>query len=315
MNDFGYYQTLFDLCDLASQASDDDLFQISTLQSEPNKNTHKALHAIIHNQNCYIEDNQSLAVTEALCGWAMRPEHPKYFAIATAILVANDLQYGSGVSDTLDFFVMAEDKYTTLEPPIRTTIMRGFFTLSKRNYRNHLGDVEIPFPEPAGNKDRILEKLKNVARKVQPMVLESISKADYSYRAEEHLAALKTLVYEKDFQLPSDWTVPREVLQLTGHVETNVGFQFSTAILLMNAISSSYLDFDMEVRWEEAERYFALPSEERDAILSAYRFLYETEKHWNPSSDFMIPAYGDTSLTAAESRSFIKNVRPPNPAG
>ena len=245
----------------------------------------------------------------------MRPEHPKYFAIATAILIANELQYGSGVSDTLDFYEMSEGEYATLEPPVRAAIMRGFYVLSKRNYRNHLADARISFPEPAGNKNLILEKLRNVARKVHPMVLESISKANYGIWAEEHLAALKILVYEKDFRLPSTWTEPHDVLELTSFGETGAGFQFSTAILMIDAILVSYSDYNMEFRWGKAERYFALPSEERDAILSAFRFLYESDEHWNPSSDFMIPAYGDTSLTAEESRSFIKGVRPLNPAG
>ena len=244
----------------------------------------------------------------------MRPEHPKYFAIATAILIANELQFGSGVSDTLDFYEMSEDEYASLGPSIRATIMRGFYILSKRNYRNHLYNIEIPFPEPVGNKDRILEKLKNVARKVHPMVLESISKANYGIWAEEHLAALKILVYEKDFQLPSDWTEPHDVLELTSFGETGAGFQFSTAILMIDAILVSYTDYNMAFRWGKAGRYFVLPSEERDAVLSAFRFLYESDEHWEPESDFMIPAYGDKSLTAEESRSFIKGVRPLSPA-
>jgi hypothetical protein len=82
---------------------------------------------------------------------------------------------------------------------------------------------------------------------------------------------------------PGQEWVPSEVLELASHDPAHPGHLVATAILLVTAIARGDLQGWFSYRWEQqALVYERLPAGARWAVLSAIRYLYESDPSFAP---------------------------------
>ncbi len=100
------------------------------------------IEAIVSN-SCVIPDDHPRAYTAILKAAAMPDEDFNAFVAATAILLADRLQFGGGEDNLYWNFDAFRDHYRLSDPPVRAALMNGFRT-AHRAGRVHLRNEPDP---------------------------------------------------------------------------------------------------------------------------------------------------------------------------
>lgn len=203
--------------------------------------------------------------------------------IAIGVLAANELQKGLWSGDTKEFAKAALERLRSAPNNLRSAILRGLDVLEDLEPRwepvEYLISDASRLTRPA---DKILQRLRNIARGMDRWTRESVAAADYGYRAEEHLRALNDVLATDDCLFPKDGTsFPSEVVCLVACVRDTPGFVRCTALLLANAIPTIDEKGWFPFNWENlGPDYNALPDNVRLAILAGIRNLYEIDNEF-----------------------------------
>ena len=121
-----------------------------------------------------------------------------------------------------------------------------------------------------------MKKLRATASLLDRQSIEEISQADYGSRADEHAKVLTKLVAEGNFILSREmYWAPSEVIELTAHDPMNRSYFVCCAILMINELNGSIMDY-MEFRWGRNGRVFlANDTPLGDTLLRGFRLLLE----------------------------------------
>lgn len=126
----------------------------------------------------------------------------------------------------------------------------------------------------------IAAELVRIARSMNPNELLAVAQADRGQDVQQHLAALRHVIGERDGMFPEgeNW-YPAEVVELVSHVPGRPGHEGCTAILLLNAFATldgmGWFDFRWVWQWPA---YCGLRPSARDPILAGLRYLYEANR-------------------------------------
>ena len=134
------------------------------------------------------------------------------------------------------------------------------------------------------DRGSILAPLRAIAESATDDELQAISSADRGDQAEEHYKKLVEVIRERECVVsPDDHWTPLETIQLRSHTPGNVGHLVAFDVLLITSIVHGDRYSDIEFRWE---RQYAelnkLPACTRAPILAGIRYLYESDREWEP---------------------------------
>ncbi|SHF73832.1 hypothetical protein SAMN05444273_11110 [Litoreibacter ascidiaceicola] len=287
---FRQAQSAFDLISIL-QSYDDEML----LQSGGSD-----LPRIVKHAACRLEGEADAGCYETLISTVLEPDLGA--EVAVAALVSNELQRGFCSGDAKELAEMATESIRSAPSKLRSAILRGLDTLEDYAHRYEPASYLLPDQSRLTRpQDQILQRLCQIARGMDQQTRQSVAKADYGYRADEHLHALDEVLSSENCQFPKDETwFPSEVVELVAHVRETPGFVVCTALLLANALPTNDSMGWFEFRWERlAAEYNALPDSVRYPILAGFRYLYEADKeflwyserkNWHPveAPEFMI---------------------------
>ena len=288
---FRQSQSAFDLISILQSYDDEMLLQAGG----------SGLPRLVKHAACRFEGEADARCYETLISTVL--ESDLGAEVAVAAFVANELQHGFWSGDAKELAEMATDSISSAPSKLRSAILRGLDTLEDYAPRCEPASYLLPDQSRLTRpQDQILQRLCKIARGMDQQTRQSVAKADYGYRADEHLHALDKVLSSENCQFPKDETwFPREVVELVAHVRETPGFVACTALLLANAIPTNDRMGWCEFRWERlAAEYNALPDSVRYPILAGFRYLYEADKeflwyserkNWHPveAREFMIP--------------------------
>jgi hypothetical protein len=159
----------------------------------------------------------------------------------------------------------------------------------------YVADVEVEPPLDlahclSATLAEVCAHLRAIAQGATESELRAISEADYGHKAEEHLAALISVVRNRggviDMESDGAW-FPLEVVQLRSHGPDEVAHLVATAVVLLTAVHNDDNCSDAEFRWfRQHDHYRTLPSRERDAIIAAMRYCYEKDVNFAQTESF-----------------------------
>ena len=198
------------------------------------------------------------------------------FDLATVILLADVLQTrrGSGLQIWGKAAQQLQDWPTTLRAAMANGLMRavelGLVT------SDTMPGVAARLTRPA---EIIAEALLQIARSMRPDELLAVAQGDCGREVERHLTALRQAISLRDGTLlPEESWYPGEVVELAAHVPDQPGHPGCTAILLLNALQPGGSKEGLALCWlSQAAAYCDLKPSQRDPILAAFRYLYETD--------------------------------------
>lgn len=268
---FRHAQSAFDLISIL-QSYDDEILLQSGGSDLPRLVKHAA---------CRLEGEADTRCYETLISAVFESSSGAEVALAT--LVANELQRGFWSGDAKELAEMATESIRGAPSKLRSAILRGLDTLEDYAFRSEPASYLLPDQSRLTRpQDQILQKLCQIARGMDQQTRQSVAKADYGYRADEHLRALDEVLSSEDCQFPKGETwLPSEVVELVAHVRETRGFVACTALLLANALPTDDRLGWFEFRWERlAAEYNALPASVRCPIMAAIRYLYEVDKEF-----------------------------------
>ncbi|MBC7737362.1 MAG: hypothetical protein H7245_09135, partial [Candidatus Saccharibacteria bacterium] len=216
------------------------------------------------------------------------------FSLAVVILLADLVQGGRPAPLLSEVWETAQARLPTWPATLRAAVANGL----RRCVELGLLDLE----RPPGDADcvtrpakEVAEALVRVARSMNPNELLAVAQADRGDDVQQHLAALRQVIGQRDGIFPAGETwFPAEVVELVSHVPGSLGYEGCTAILLLNALATGdeagWFDFRWVRQWPE---YCALRSSTRDPVLAGIRHLYETDPDF--LSAYFISAPDDAS--------------------
>jgi hypothetical protein len=243
----------------------------------------RAIVALVHEDGCRLSPGRTLALHETLLLAATLPDEDfEAFVLATTILLADRLQGGPGPDDLFWHWDAFAEHYLTAAPVERAALLLGFHGLAEAGLLPS-GEIHL---RPVSGVDvaRVRADLRTIVEASDEDLLSAIAASDYGGEAPAHLAALHHVVGQQGSVLrPGQEWVPSEVLELASHDPAHPGHLVATAILLVTAIARGDVQGWFSYRWEQqALVYERLPAGARWAVLSAIRYLYESDPGFAP---------------------------------
>jgi hypothetical protein len=243
----------------------------------------EALVTLVHRDACRFSAGRTAPLHETLLLAASLPDDDfDAFVTATAILLADRLQEGPGPDDLAWHWDAFADHYALADPPQRAALLQGFHAMVETG---QLPPDLVDVPAVSGvDRDLVLSDLREIAQAATEEELETIAAADHGHGKAAHLAALRSVISEQGcVLLPGQDRVPSEVVELASHVPERPGHLVATAVLLATALTRGDDMGWFDYRWEQQARtYLALPAGPRWAVLSAIRYLYESDPGFTP---------------------------------
>lgn len=236
---------------------------------------------IVKNAACRLENEDDVRCYEALVSTAL--EASSGAELAVAVLVSNELQRGLWSGDARELAEIATGSIRSAPLKLRSAILRGLDTLEDYDHRYEPASYLLPDQSRLTMpQELILPNLCQIARGMDQQTRQSVAKADYGYRADEHLHALDEVLSSENCLLPKGETsVPNEAVELVANVRETPGFVACTALLLANALPDNDRMGWFNFRWESlAAEYNALPGTVRGPIMAGFRYLYEADKEF-----------------------------------
>lgn len=243
----------------------------------------RAVVALVHQDACRLTPDLTLPLHETLLLAASMPDDDfEAFVVATMILLADRLQGGAGPDDLFWHWDAFAEHYLTAAPAQRAALILGFHGLADAGL---LPAAEIHLRPVSGiDVARVRANLRAIAEGAGDDVLRAIASADYGSGASDHLAALWEVVGPQGSVLrPGQEWVPSEVLELASLDPVHPGHLVATAVLLTTAIARGDAQGWFSYRWEQQALFYErLPPGARWAVLSAIRYLYESDPGFAP---------------------------------
>jgi hypothetical protein len=243
----------------------------------------RAIFALVHEGACRLTPDFTLPLHETLLLSASMPDDDfEAFVVATMILLADRLQGGAGPDDLYWHWDAFAEHYLTAAPVPRAALMLGFHGLADAGLLP-AADIHLR-PVSGVEVARVRADLRAIAETTGDDVLRAIAGADYGGGAPGRLAALRDVIVSQGSVLRpgQDWA-PSEVLELASHDPAHPGHLAATAVLLGTAMALGDAQGWFSYRWEQqALVYERLPGGARWAVLSAIRYLYETDPGFEP---------------------------------
>jgi hypothetical protein len=207
---------------------------------------------------------------------------PERLWSAAATLVRQALADGCHDPSLIDLWLQRQADTRAAPAPIRAALMNGFarlcdLQLLPEDCEPKAADL-ITFP-----RESIEPALKTLARAMTLQEIDHVSRADYGHKADRHREALVELLASPEIaHPPGEYWFPAEVVELVAHVPTSPGYIPCMAILLLDAVRDGdrmgNAGFRIGSQWAFLD---ALPQRVRDAFFAAFRYLYETGRHWS----------------------------------
>lgn len=211
------------------------------------------------------------------------------FDLATVILLADLLQTRRESPLLVDAWPEAARQIKAWPATLRAAVANGLVRAREFGLVE-LESVPIAAVRLTRQREKIAEALLQIARSMRPDELLAVAQADRGAEVERHLAALRTVISMRDgILLPDESWYPSEVVELSACVPQAPGHPGCTAILLLNVLQSGDDSGWMAFLWPlQAADYCALKPSQRDPILAALRYLYETDPEFlaDASVDF-----------------------------
>ncbi|MEM9787697.1 MAG: hypothetical protein AAF801_14430 [Pseudomonadota bacterium] len=234
---------------------------------------------IVQDKNCRFEEASDEACYSAVAGAVL--DAGEDAALAAAVLVANDLQYGLWPGDTRDLADFAAARIHAAGHVLRSAILRGLDVLESERPKYGQACRFLPeLPRLTQEPGQILPALCKIAQAMDPATRKSVAHADYGDRSDQHFEALNAVLAREDCRFEKDetWCLS-EVVELVAFVRSTPGFVNCTALLLANAILQGEDGGCFDHRWTIlAQDYNALPPRVRWPISSGVRCLYEMDE-------------------------------------
>jgi hypothetical protein len=243
----------------------------------------RAIFALVHEDGCRLSPGTTLPLHETLLLAATLPDEDfEAFVLATMILLADRLQGGAGPDDLFWHWDAFAEHYLTAAPVQRAALILGFHGLAEAGLLSS-ADIHLR-PVTGVDVAPVRADLRAIAEGAGEDVLSAIALADHGGEAPAHLAALHHVVRQQGSVLqPGQEWVPSEVLELASHDPAHPGHLVATAILLVTALARGDAQGWFSYRWEQqALVYERLSPGARWAVLSAIRYLYETDPGFAP---------------------------------
>jgi len=230
-------------------------------------------------------DDHYLTSYRALESAAYDPPTQASGFAACALLLREHLSKRKHFSVPDDVWFMIEDAVRSAPYPRRAAFHRALREASDAASRSKqdewsrrvIGGLQEPIqPFPQVAVDAVVKKLRATASSLDRQSIEEISQADYGSRADEHAKVLTKLVAEGNFILSREmYWAPSEVIELTAHDPMNRSYFVCCAILMINELNGSIMDY-MEFRWGRNGRVFlANDTPLGDTLLRGFRLLLE----------------------------------------
>lgn len=283
---FRAVQAIHDLVGLVAAAPEATLFRIAagvpSADMSP-ADARRAILRLVHEDRCRFRIGHTLPLHETLLLAATLPDDDfEGFAVATMILLANSLQGGPGPEDLYWHWDAFAEQYLLADPHRRAALVLGFHAMVATG---RLPESHVHLT-PVSEVDigRVRADLRAIAEGAQDATLSAIAAADHGDRSTMHLAALRAVIGQQGCILaPGQEWIPSEVIELSAHDPAHPGHLVSTAILLVTALANGDVQDWFSYRWEQqATIYDALPPSPRWTVLSAIRYLYETDPGFAP---------------------------------
>lgn len=208
-------------------------------------------------------------------------DHPA-FMVATIVLLADRLQHGAGEDDLFWNWDAFQDRYHEAPSPVRAALMNGF------RCAHSMKRVNLDRP-PAGRDLRTYDEadlvrlLKLIARSMTDDIRERLCDLAPEEIRDVHRTALENCLKSSCVLSEFGGWFPGEVVEKASLDVTHPAYTGSTALLLIDAITTSDAKGKMAYRYEElAEEYFELQPEVRVPMVAGLRHLHEMEADWEP---------------------------------
>ena len=243
----------------------------------------QALEVLVYEDGCRLTQDRTLPLHETLLLSASLPDEDfEAFVLATMILLADRLQGGAGPDDLFWHWDAFAEHYLTAAPAHRAALVLGFRGLAEAGLLP-AADIHLR-PVSGVELARVRADLRAIAEGAGDDVLQAIAAADYGDRATDHLSALRDVIGSQGSVLrPGQEWIPAEVVELASHDPAHTGHLVATALLLTTAMARGDDQGWFSYRWEQqALVYDRLPAGARWAVLSAIRYLYETDPGFVP---------------------------------
>jgi hypothetical protein len=243
----------------------------------------RAILALVHEDACRLTPDRTRPLHETLLLAASMPDDDfEAFVVATMILLADRLQAGAGPDDLFWHWDAFAEHYLTAAPVPRAALLLGFRGLADAGL---LPAADIHLRSVSGvDVARVRADLRAIAEGAGDDVLRAIAAADHGDRGPDHFAALRNVIGAQGSVLrPDQEWLPSEVLELASHDPAHPGHLVATTVLLTTAMARGDAQGWFSYRWEQqALAYERLPPSARWAVLSAIRYLYESDPGFSP---------------------------------
>lgn len=283
---FRHLQAIHDLVHLARAVSAGTLARLAagvpSADMAP-EDARRAMLSLVRDDGCRFTPGRTLPLHETLLLAATLPDEDfDGFVASTMILLADRLQGGPGPDDLYWQWDAFAEQYLLADPPVAAALLLGFHAIAATG-RPTAPDVHLA-PVSGVDIEQVRADLRVIAESAGDAALPAIAAAEDGGRDKTHLAALRTVVGQQGCVLaPDQEAVPAAVIGLAAHDPANPGHLAATAILLVTAITQGDPGGVFARRWErQAAVYDALPAAPRWAVLSAIRYLYESEPGFAP---------------------------------
>lgn len=241
------------------------------------------LRRVIFDQKCMLSAADAEAIHADLLLVAALPDKgPDAFLTATALLLADRLQGGSGADDLFWNWDAFQDHYRKGSSPVRAAVMNGF-RWAHTTRRVNLDQVPDGRDLQTYDGTDLIRVLKVIARAMSADLRELVCKAAPVDTRAVHRTALDNCLKGSCVLSEYGGWFPGEVVELVSLDPEHVAHAQCTALVLLDALVTRDAKGRMAFRWEElADRYLRMRPETRTAILAGVRHLHEMAIDWSP---------------------------------
>ncbi|WP_299826012.1 hypothetical protein [uncultured Roseobacter sp.] len=273
------FQTLQVVADLQSAAATG----FSGLADRLKPAQKQLLRRVIFDQNCVLSSRDVESIHADLLLVAALPDKGlDAFLTATALLLADRLQGGSGADDLFWNWDAFQDHYRKGSSPVRAAVMNGYrwaHTTRRVNLDRAPEGRDLQTYDGAD----LIRVLKVIARSMPAGLRDLVCDAAPVGTRTVHRTALENCLKGSCVLSEYGGWFPGEVVELISLDPEHAAYAHCTALVLLDALVSRDAKGRMAFRWEEqADRYLRMRSEMRTAILAGVRHLHEMAIDWSP---------------------------------